>query len=185
MTSQATECSAPASGGGAGPRGGIEPRWMLIAVCAATGLALSAALFSLLSHRETRLAEARFQLRAERQADQIHHAASDLVTSLRVLAAFFARSELVEPDEFRVFTESLVRNLPGPPVFGWAPGVVGDDGSESYPVLYLTDGGEWPVEVGWDPAAMPECREAFHRARDWGAVAASAPFALGPDYSST
>ncbi|MDY0170734.1 MAG: PAS domain S-box protein, partial [Thermoguttaceae bacterium] len=159
-------------------RSGFAWQWPLIALCAATGLALSIALFLVMSQRETRLAEARFHLDAERQAEQIHRAVDDVTTSVQVLRAFFAGSELVEPGEFHVFTDPLAQATPNVLLFGWAPAAAGDDGKESFPALYLSDNDHLPVEVGWDLASVPECREALDRARKSGDLSSSAPFSF-------
>lgn len=153
-------------------------RWLLVTLCAAAGLALSAALFFLLFQREIRLAEARFHLDAERQADRIQRAVDHVIASVRVLGGFFAGSELVEPDEFRIFTKPLAKATPSVLLFGWAPVARGDDGKESFDVLYLSGEDLLPVEVGWNLAAVPECRAALSEARESGMIVASAPFSL-------
>ncbi len=154
----------------------VRRRWTLIAVCAATGLALSAVLFGVFTQRETRLAEARFHLDAERQTDRLHRVAGDLVTSVRVLRAFFDGSELVEAEEFQVFIQPLVEAVPIAQRFGWAPRVVGADGRETFPVEFLGPAqGEFP-ERGHNLASEPACREALERARASGRTALSTPF---------
>ncbi len=175
----ASQSSVPESPDRAGqPQLGFSRQWLLIALCTAVGLALSVVLFLVMTQREARLAEARFHLDAERQADRVHGAVSDIVAGVGVLRGFFAGSQLVEPDEFRVFTQPLVEATPEVLAFGWAPGGIGDDGKESFPTLFLSGKGSSPVEAGWNLASVPECREAVDRARASGGLASSAPFAL-------
>ncbi|MDZ7619002.1 MAG: CHASE domain-containing protein, partial [Patescibacteria group bacterium] len=150
-------------------------RWALIALCAAAGVAASICLVVVLMHREHRRALAEFHLASERQAEQVYRTADDIVTSVLVLRAFFAGSEVVEPDEFRVFTDTLPQATPAGVRFGWAPRQDGPDG-ESFRVRYVTEAGPPLAGVGWDPCSEPACREAIERAQALGTTVASAPF---------
>ncbi len=150
-------------------------RWALVVVCGATGIVLSAVLFLVLSQRETRLAEARFHLDAERQAEQVHRVADKLVSSVRVLRAFFDGSEVIEPEEFEVFTDPLSNTFPIALRFGWAPRGV-DDGQETFAVEYLSaDGAPFPAQ-GFNLAAHPACRATLDRAEVSDGTALSGPF---------
>ncbi len=151
-------------------------RWCLIALCAAAGLIVSICLVRVFSQREHRLVEVNFHLDANRQVDRIRRGADHVVTSVLVLRAFFAGSEEVEPDEFRVFTEPLTKASPDVMSFGWAPLEVGETGSESFRVLYSTSNGPQVAIIGWDLASEPACLGAIHRAQASGDTALSAPF---------
>ena len=151
-------------------------RWFLIALCAAAGLILSICLVRVFLQREHRLVEVDFHLAANRQVDRIRRGADHVVTSVLVLRAFFAGSEEVEPDEFRVFTEPLTNASPDVMSFGWAPLEVGETGGESFRVLYSTSNGPPVAIIGWDLASEPACLAAIHRAQTSGDTALSAPF---------
>lgn len=151
-------------------------RWFLIVLCAVAGLIVSICLVRVFLQREHRLIEAKFGLDANRQVDRIRRGADRIVTSVLVLRAFFAGSEEVEADEFRVFTEPLTKASPDVMSFGWAPLEVGETGSESFRVLYSTSHTPPVAIVGWDLASEPACLGAIHRAQTSGDTALSAPF---------
>ncbi len=151
-------------------------RWVLIGLCATAGLIASICLVRVFLQREHRLAEVNFCLDANRQVNRIRRGADHIVTSVLVLRAFFAGSEEVEPDEFRVFTEPLTKASPDAMSFGWAPLEVSKTGGESFRVLYATSGGQPVASAGWDLASEPACLEAIRRAQNMDDTALSAPF---------
>jgi len=77
-------------------------------VIGAGGVAISVLLFLTLRQREDQLAEAHFNLEAERRAEAIEHTTSNRLSAVRMVEAFYRGSEVVERDEFREFTAPLL-----------------------------------------------------------------------------
>ena len=157
-------------------------RWVLIVLCALAGVILAIALVLVFMQREQRVAEATFQFYAQRQSDRIRRAVDGVVDSLLVLHAFFDGSDLVESDEFDVFTERLIHATPDVLCFGWAQSRNGEGGRESFPILLSASRGEPIVEPGWDLASTQECRDAIAKAQNSMTPVLSAPFSLGDNH---
>lgn len=117
--------SQPATPGeaGAATRRSHRPSMVLVVCIAVGGVVLSSFLYLLLSAWESRLAEARFRLDAEKRVEAIHRAFDYRLGVVQSLGAFFAGSNLVERREFRTFTKPSLGIHSGTLALGWAPAV--------------------------------------------------------------
>lgn len=149
-------------------------RWTLTVVVGICGVILSILLYRVLWGREYALADARFQLDAERRVDAIRLAMTAKVGAVRTLAGFYAGSQEVLPHEFRTFTDPLLTEYPkGIQALAWAPRVVSPDGAERFPICFVEprDGNE--ALSGFDLNSEPKCRPAMERARATGRLTAA------------
>jgi PAS domain S-box-containing protein len=93
------------------------------AVVAIGGVSVSCLLADLVFQREQQLAQVQFHLDASLRVGAIQQTVADRLAIVDMLAAYFAGSEDVTRDEFRVFTQRMLERHPGIHALAWAPRV--------------------------------------------------------------
>ena len=101
----------------------IRLRFLLLFLVGVFGLAVSVFLYRALLAKEDQLVKTRFHFDAESRGWIIQREFADNVEVLSTVAAFYAGSELVKPDEFQAFTAPLRFEHPGVESLEWAPRV--------------------------------------------------------------
>ncbi len=114
------EGEAPEEAGKAAANLTARRRWMAAGVCIA-GLFASMGVWRALLAREAQLIQSQFALEAEERVGSIGQEFTENFGTLHALTAFYEGSQSVEPDEFAVFSKSLLRRHPSVRALGWAP----------------------------------------------------------------
>ena len=98
-------------------------RFWLSLLLTTVGAVLSFYAYWLLAVGEEQLAFVYFERDAEIRVEAIQHAALNRLSMVRVLAAFFAGSQLVDRQEFKTFTAPLLHEYGDIQALGWVPRV--------------------------------------------------------------
>jgi PAS domain S-box-containing protein len=98
-------------------------RLWLLGVVITCGIAISIAAYWILIMQDAQMAEVQFQLEAKSKVETIQQAIEDQLSVMSLIRAFFAGSEEVNRSEFKIFTDSIIKEHPYTAILAWMPRV--------------------------------------------------------------
>ncbi len=116
------QATRPAKG-----RCGSLSRRLLPAIVFICGLAITTAVFFLLTSQESRLAQAQFEVDAGQRVAKVEEVLRYRIEGLRLLASYYAGSEFVDSDEFLTFAKPMHESFTDTEFVAWAPIVTQDE----------------------------------------------------------
>jgi PAS domain S-box-containing protein len=161
-------------------------RWRGPALVAGAGLMLSAAAFLAVRRCDEDWRRDTFAKDAADHVFIVRDEVCHTVLQVGSLVSFYAASQRVEADEFRVYVAPFMERDQGTEAFVWAPreaGIAGPgevEGRDRFPIRFIKTRGAGGAAAGFDLASDPAIEAAMQSARDSGRITATAPVkALG------
>jgi len=122
-------------------------RYVALVLIVCLGLALSAMLFRLATHREQIQQQADFALKAKDLTNNIKQALEHSMYEIDAMSSFYAASQSVERDEFHQFVQHMLFRDPTIQILAWTPRVTDSERAtfeektrqEGYPNFQITE----------------------------------------------
>jgi len=151
--------------------------WLPLIVLSA-GLCISLLIWWQFYRYERRVTEARFAIRSQKLVSTIQRAFLSTLNDIETVGAFFECSEEVTPEEFKVFTEPILRRSDGPIALLWVPR--SEDG-KSFPVAHFQPSHFSQEYRNGDLGANPAIRNSFARASATGKITVGERLTIAKD----
>ena len=99
---------------------------IFLGLVAVAGLIVSVMLFGVLWQQEKQMAEVQFQLFSEKKLEAVKQAISNQFSVMSLFKAFYNGSREVDRNEFKTFTDSILKEHPEIKTLAWMPRIPAD-----------------------------------------------------------